>query len=495
MICLMFALGGIVMPTFDVHAAVVARGNSDAKATSRISVSRAPASVARMPSATTPVTSETSQSVDATEPEIATPEPDEPIIENKSDQFAEVLGETSQSASDTSSENLAESIRRQRAALDAADAVANASSAASGGGAAACEMGLRECMADKCGKDFTKCATDGDTMWGDKMDACRTKTKCTANEYTILSAEIKADRDMNVRMASYNAIIECGNSYNSCIEQQCGTTFTKCLGKSAMDAAISACDKVAKNCVKSDSGLAGRTMEVIGTLRQDAEKQVQDDEKRLYALRDQMRSQCELLGAAFDERTFDCVFTVNFYANNSSTPYATRRAYAGNTFNCTQDWFGVDVTTFKENAARLTRQHREEIGEDVGDNLGTAVGMVASGQINRAIERQKADNAVKKAKKEATNNAETVDEDKSQDEGDNSAASITAADGQPKDTEEKTPVEALTEQRAKQEDADVTADSVRKREEAKAAKDEAETKASEQAANDDAAQLLKDLGI
>ena len=211
-----------------------------------------------------------------------------------------------------------------------------------------------------------------------------------------------------------------------------------------------------------------------------------------------MRSQCELLGAAFDERTFDCVFTVNFYANNSSTPYASRRAYAGNTFNCTQDWFGVDVTTFKENAARLTRQHQEEIGANVGDNLGTAVGMVASGQINRAIERQKADNAVKKAKKEAENNAskaDTGDEKVSQGSDDNSAAPKPDAGEQSENTEEITPVEALTEQRAKQEDADVTADSVRQREEAKAAKDEAETKASEQAANDDAAQLLKDLGI
>ena len=101
---------------------------------------------------------------------------------------------------------------------------------------------------------------------------------------------------MNARIASYNSIVDCGNRYNNCIVTECGQKFTKCLGKRAGDAAISKCEKIAKTCTQQDSGLASRTLNVFGTLRVDAEKQVAADEKRLYELRDKMRDTCGRLG-------------------------------------------------------------------------------------------------------------------------------------------------------------------------------------------------------
>ena len=348
---------------------------------------------------TTPDTSDTSDAVND-EPEI--------IVENKSSQFAETLSDVTNSRADTSSSDLAEKIRQQRAALNAQSAAETAASAAAtlATGYSACDTGLRECMQKKCGDDFTDCATDGDTIWGDKMDACRRDTNCTAHQYQLFSREIKADRDLNVAMSSFDNIIKCGNEYNSCIVTQCGEKYTKCLGKSAGDAAIAACAKIANKCKTYDSGLAYRTTEVFGNFRQNAEKQVAADEQRLYELRDKMAAVCQRMGAAFDERSLVCVYTVNFFAGNSTTPMASKKMYAGATFDCNQDWFGIDVTTFKENAYRETRAQTSASSSFMGAGIGTAAGAITSGAIDRALDRQKAEKAAKNAQNEHNENFE-----------------------------------------------------------------------------------------
>ncbi len=399
---------------------------SDAAVVSRTN-SRRPSSAASVSAATSATTSNTvatDEYVEEVEEYVETAsiyddeeemvqDPDE-IIEDKTSMFDEILGDAT-SASDTSKSSLAERVRAQRAALDAADAAAAAKSQiqnALTSGKNACDQNLRACMKSKCGDDYTKCAGDTDTLWGTKLDTCRRDLPCTGEEYRLFTAEIKADRDMNARIASYNAIIDCGNNYNDCIANECGQNFSKCLGKKTGDAAIAACSKLAKSCTEQDSGLSSRMMEVFGTLRQDAEKQVQRDEERLYELRDLMRETCGRLGAMFDERTLDCVYTVNFYAGQDNTLYASKKAYAGSTFNCDQNWFGVDITTFKENAFRLTREQKSATSALLGSGVGMAVGAVTSGAIDRAIDRHKAERAAKKAEKEHEENFGDGDDDK-----------------------------------------------------------------------------------
>ena len=329
-----------------------------------------------------------------------TPASAEPI-EDKTSQFDDIFSE-SISENSTADTSLADKIRAQRAALDAADAINNAKDQAQralSGGANACDSGLRTCMKKKCGDDFSKCAGDGDTIWGDKMDSCRRDLPCTGHEYQLLSAEIKADRDINAQLSLYNSIVDCGNQYNDCIVTQCGTTFTKCLGKSAGDKAISACAKIAKSCTEQDSGLSARAMEAFGNLRGNAEIMVKRDEERLYELRDKMSETCNRLGAAFDERTLDCVYTVNFYAGEDGTLYASKKRYAGSTFDCTPNWFGIDVTTFMENAMRLTREQTSASSAMLGSGLGMAAGAITSGAIDRATDTHKAKKALKKEEK------------------------------------------------------------------------------------------------
>lgn len=404
------AIGGVIcmavfaLLTQPTDAAVVARGTSNVS--SRPTVATRTNVTGRMPTASVSNTasSQTNNTQITNEPESTTQDTPEPeiTIENKSSQFDEILSESSTSNTDSSNTTLANLIAAQRAELDSISATTTASNATTTGNSSACDTGLRGCMREKCGNDFTECAGDTDTIWGTKMDACRNDidATCTGEQYRLFAAEIKADRDLNAQLAAYNAIINCGNQYNDCIVTECGTTFSKCLGKSAGDAAIAKCETIANNCVEQDSGLASRAMQVFANLRVDAEEQIQRDEERLYELRDEMANQCQMLGATFDERTFSCVYTVEFYAGEDTTLFASKKAYAGTSFDCTPNWFGIDVTTFMENAYRLTRSQTSASASMLGSGLGVAAGAITSGAIDRAIDRQKADNALKDAQKE-----------------------------------------------------------------------------------------------
>lgn len=381
---------GAVFVMGDAYAAAVAK---------RGTVSRAQVAV-RAPVAAKNVAPTAQEEPEEVIEEDVVVEESEPFeFEDRTSQFDDAIGTVATSV-ESADDELAEMIRRQRAAADASDATtavkANVKKA-TGSGQNACDVGLRKCMQAKCGADFGKCAGDTDTIWGDKLDACRRDLKCSGHEYSLFVTEIKADRDANAELANFNAIINCGNKYNSCILAECGATFSKCLGKSEGDKAIAKCKKIQNDCVKLDGGLASRMMDVFAGVRQDAEKKIQRDEQRLYDLRDEMESVCSRMGAMFDTRSLDCVYTVNFFADNATTPYASKKAYAGGMFSCEPGWFGIDVTTFKENAYRLTRAQTAASSAMLGSGIGMAAGAITSGAIDRALETQKAKKELKEA--------------------------------------------------------------------------------------------------
>lgn len=322
------------------------------------------------------------------------------VVNNKTSQFNDVLSEMGANATDSSNAALAETIRRQRALLDAAG---DTGAAATGGTnittANACDAALRKCMSERCGADFTKCASDSTTVWGNKMDACRRNTKCTGHEYTLLAPEILADRNAAIELSYYNSVVNCGNRYNNCVFGICGKSLENCLSKSAGDSAIAKCKSIADECREQDSGLATRVMGVFGDRRNIAATEAQKQEKRLYELRDLMRTQCTRFGAMFDERTLDCVYTVNFFAGADNTLMASKKLYSDDTFQCTPDWFGVDITTYMENAQRLTRSQTSASAAAMGAGLGTAASLWTSGAVTRAMDTQ---NAEKQAKEKCT---------------------------------------------------------------------------------------------
>ncbi|MDL2296194.1 hypothetical protein LJC18_05330, partial [Lachnospiraceae bacterium OttesenSCG-928-E19] len=313
------------------------------------------------------------------------------VIEDKSSQFDNILGSISSSSTDLAAKSRADMIAAQRAALDSAGNLTTSSERIENAiamGANACDSILRECMTQKCGNDFSKCAGDGDTIWGDKVSACRRDSKCSGTEFATFSREIKADRDHNAKMTTYTTVIECGAQYNSCITDQCGLDFQKCISKKRADAAIANCAAIARDCTEFEPALASRVGTVFGTIRTNASVQVSADEKKLLAMRDSMKTQCNRLGAMFDERSLDCVFTVNFFSRDSQNPMASKKLYAGSTFDCNQDFFGIDITTYRENAYRLTREQQSASSGFMGAGLGVGVGAITSGAINRAIDSQ-----------------------------------------------------------------------------------------------------------
>ncbi|MBO7560405.1 MAG: hypothetical protein J6T27_04605 [Alphaproteobacteria bacterium] len=396
----------IVVATNIANAAITQRTNTAATtAAANRAQNRTPSTATRMPTATVKVTEPTSVAT-APEPEpepvvsVAEPEPvPEPVIivNNKTSQFNDVLSEMGANASDSSNSELAETIRRQRALLDAQADKASAGGTSNITTSNTCDAGLRKCMTEKCGADFTKCAKDSTTVWGNKMDACRRNTKCTGHEYTLLAPEILADRNAAIELSYYNSVVNCGNRYNNCVFGICGKSLEKCLSKSAGDSAIAKCKSIADECGEQDSGLSSRVMGIMGDMRTIATSDAQKQEKRLYELRDLMRDQCTRLGAMFDERTLDCVYTVNFFAGTDHTLMASKKLYSGDTFQCTPDWFGVDITTYMENAQRLTRSQTSASAAAMGAGFGTAAGLWTSGAVIRGIDTQNAEKQAKEA--------------------------------------------------------------------------------------------------
>ena len=99
---------------------------------------------------------------------------------------------------------MAEKIKKQREALNTQankEITSEKTKKALATGQNDCDQKLRACMKTKCGEDFTKCAGDTDTIWGDKLDLCRQNITCTGTEYNLFTREIKADRDLNQQLA------------------------------------------------------------------------------------------------------------------------------------------------------------------------------------------------------------------------------------------------------------------------------------------------------
>lgn len=333
----------------------------------------------------------------------------EPVIENvstpavnKSTKFAAVAKSGSNTSSSGNKE-MAELIRQQRNALNAKDAANVAETVMKNAllGLNTCDKGLRECMQKQCGEYFTGCALDGDADFGAKITKCTRDLKCTGEEVRLFSTEIKADRDLYVQIASYQSVIDCANAYNDCMISECGLTFDNCLGKKAENAALNKCKQIADRCKEQDSGLPGRVGKVIAGLRENAEENIAKDEQRLRDLRESIKSACETLGTKFDERSFRCLYTVDFFAgeDNPNVPKASRHLYAGSKFKCQQEFFGIDVTTYRENALRETRAQTGASSAMLGSGLGVAAGAIASGAIGRAIDTEKAEGEVKDKEK------------------------------------------------------------------------------------------------
>ncbi|MCL2538515.1 MAG: OmpA family protein [Alphaproteobacteria bacterium] len=326
-----------------------------------------------------------------------------PDLENRAAAFSAMMSDTNAATRSGNDDAMARRIQEQRAAIAAGEAssaaTANIAAMTGTGRGNACDNALRECMSAECGNDFTKCALDGDQVWGRKIDICARNANCSGRELTIFAAEIKSDRDMNALLGRFTEIKECGDNYRACIFRACGGRgLSRCLSKSGGDRAIADCEQVYRGCQSADNGLRARAMELFASVRVDAERDVARLEQRLYAIREQMQNECRAMRGTLDTRSLECVFSVEFMVGGSTTPFASRNIGAGMTYQCSEDWFGVDVTTFREHAAAITREQAGRRAELVGAGLGMAAGALASGVVGRGLETNKARREVDRAK-------------------------------------------------------------------------------------------------
>ncbi len=384
-----------LLSTDIADAAVVQRG--------RVSVSRAPAS-------RKPVAQKTAEPEPEIEPEI---EPEtEPETETTPtvdiSAIVEIAGDITSKFGDASDDDaMSKAMAREKkknAAIEQQKQT-KIKSATIQSTANQCNDTLRKCMAEKCGDDFTDCANDSTAQLDAKLSACRGKSKCSGTEYDLFSNEILADIDANRVLGTYGQIMSCGIDYNNCIIKECATSPSEpildgCLSLADGNAAIEKCKFIADRCERYDNGLAARALSALAELRVDAEEQIASDEARLYALRDEMSAHCDQMGAAFDERTLNCIYSIKFIAGSDSTIFASKKALAGSTFICEPDWFGIDITTFRENVYRHVRQQSSATAGMLGAGVGIAGGALSSGAIGRAIETTKAKNATKAAEQE-----------------------------------------------------------------------------------------------
>lgn len=363
---------------------------------------RGRATASRTPVARKSVTTTKKEPIKELEPEPETPtEPikveTEPLKIDLSD-MADSLSDVVSSIDDTDGPNLAKFIKKySQAEQEQNDKITNATIPDT---ADKCYVALNTCITEKCGTDYSKCANDSTAQFDAKMTACRGKSECSGREYELMAAEILADRDANRIIGTYETIVNAGNEYMDCIVGKCGTKFESCLGTTDGNNAIAKCKSIATKYESYDNGLAARMMTVFSNLRTDAEEKIALKEQSLYDLRDQMRAHCEQMGAGFDDRSLSCVFSIDFIAGEDSTIFASKKALAGSTFICEPEWFGIDITTFRENVYRHIRSQSAATAGMLGAGVGITAGAISSGAIGRAIETTKAKNATKGAEQE-----------------------------------------------------------------------------------------------
>ncbi|MDR0967493.1 MAG: hypothetical protein LBL75_01525 [Rickettsiales bacterium] len=326
------------------------------------------------------------------------------IDNSRFDRFNAVFGDAGGDAVGTDS-GLKDLITAQRAAAGTTDISGDVGMTLKSGGYNSCDTDLRQCMKDKCGDNFIDCAGDDTTVWSSKIESCGATAKCSGAEMTMFAPEVLSDRDMAVKLAEFDHTKTCGVDYRDCMVRECGKTFDKCLGKNYGDAAIKACQGIADSCADVDTGFAARMMQVFADNRISAETRITKLDAALYDLRDSISKKCTGAGMLFDERAFDCVASVSLYSAEDGATMASQKLYAGDTFDCTENWFGVDITTYLENSLRRDRELTGAADAMMGAGLGSAAAAVTSGLMDNLSKLKAQTKAEEALGPENTNNS------------------------------------------------------------------------------------------
>ncbi|MDR1697248.1 MAG: hypothetical protein LBR41_03475 [Rickettsiales bacterium] len=313
-----------------------------------------------------------------------------PSIPDRSSYFADIFAAArpASAGGPTSGAALRDSVRAQRAAADIAATGGAITSARS-----TCDADLRGCMIGLCGDDtYSKCWTDNSIEWNRKMTSCRAKSKCTTAEFDIIAPEFILDRDQFSSDSSFTIRTTCNINHNNCILQNCGRELKDCQNEAGQNRALAACP-ISRECEMVDNGMVGRSRSLFAALRIDYNEEQFANRQRMRELVDIMRNECAAQKGSYDEEGMTCVYSVELAANvyqnmvdrgrvdmgqANMVTLASRKLYAAAVYQCTEDWFGVDISTYMENAERRTANDRIAYNSALASGLAGAAGTVTN---------------------------------------------------------------------------------------------------------------------
>lgn len=261
-----------------------------------------------------------------------------------------------------------------------------------------CETELTKCVIEDCGADMQKCSNDADALWSARFQRCRTKVDCTGAELSVYGDIIKEDIRVDAKIALAQKVVEGNNAYSRCLQQQCGADstsliegrvgFNGCMTQVKINNAINACKGVYEKYREYDSGLQQRFTGVMGLLRSEKEKNIAVLQKELDTIMPQMRTLCTQTGAMFDERSAECVFTAMLSVEdpNNGRRYTAgnKKIMPGSEYQCSDRWFGVDVTQYLINSAHLTATQRAASSAFMGAGVGVGLSALTRGLSDKA---------------------------------------------------------------------------------------------------------------
>ncbi|MCL2629324.1 MAG: hypothetical protein FWD33_01365 [Alphaproteobacteria bacterium] len=273
-----------------------------------------------------------------------------------------------------------------------------------------CATELLACVKQDCGDNLQRCFNDGDGVWSERFNRCRTRVNCSGAELSVYGKIIRDDVEVDARLWLFGQIINGNEAYSRCLQTQCATQraagtllghvaigFNGCVTQARINQALSACRPVYDEFRQFDSNLQVRFTNMMGALRVEREKQIHALQAELDAMMPAMRNMCTSVGAVFDDRNGECAFTAIFSVEADGRRYtpASRKIAPGGDFVCTEEWFGVDVTRYLMNAINrdvtAAGASAAFLGAGLGVGAASLVTAVRAGALDKKEEETKFD--------------------------------------------------------------------------------------------------------
>lgn len=237
-----------------------------------------------------------------------------------------------------------------------------------------CDETWRQCLqgSDVCGTNYILCTTLSPIEFSNRISVCPKKIgDCTVSNATV--KEVINNKDDYMKVSKADSILECGETMSNCIMDICGKGFTKCA--KSISVAKTNCGYIADECSRVDPALWVRTATALNFAKGQMNAEITKIENRMAEIESELRAECSKNNFAFDSSKMQCIGVVDF--NAMGMVLQSKRMSAGSVGNCSDEFFGLDITTYRQNAANETIKQKTVSNTISGAMLGMGVGSLA----------------------------------------------------------------------------------------------------------------------